>query len=820
MGTSLDTWIIYPSEKGAERKGRELFLKSPEVCWLGETIFSLPHFLKTIVSPQRPLLKRNSQRHLIAYCLKNAPLRYFEKLKKTPSLSKTFLEAISNLKRHLISPDDLETILKETGSLKEYDLLKVFQNYETLKEKLEVIDEEDLYPLVIERVLKTPLPFTKLTFENFLEAPRGLKKLIQAIAKAQVSTDFKEIPSIHCDQLKNVKLFSLPTPFQETHWFIQKLAGLLEQGTPLEQIGILVSGRYNDYEALWQKLKNCRLASGPSPFLSWRRQARGRLSLKEAASLDLKEATLEEWLTSLIPTMERDEELSSFINDLRFQEYLLNFGTLQKQEFVSWLGEALEERPKIEISSALSGLQWIEAAEGDFPPLKYLWVPGLTEGKFPSLPPLDFFQDKKERGLKEWETLCEAFPDAPLLFEKKQKAFLYPLSQIEEEAWLTYPRISSLGQDCAASPFTWEFELSETVRGVETVMIGQWTNDEERLEKKIKIEKERLRNQLETKEYHTRLDPKEWRDKIEAMQEKYIFSPSQLETYAQCPFKYYAWRILTIPRRKEYTPEVDPEDRGTLFHDCLEKFFRENTPLLEEAREAPEKEASLFSKLEACVENIFEEKAKDLNYANRELYRHLKEKTFFQAKKLLKKELEEGRQLEAPLKPSFFEWRFGKEDQKPLLLQDIQIGGRIDRIDRDPQSGRFLVLDYKTGDINKFKERVLQGLSLQLPLYLLAVRELLLPKEEMVGGLLVATKTGEKKVGLVDQAFNKTHFLLNKRSQSLLKDSDLEESIEEVVKWVETYVEQIRSGFFSAQPKECKPSCDYREICRYAHKPL
>ena len=37
---------------------------------------------------------------------------------------------------------------------------------------------------------------------------------------------------------------------------------------------------------------------------------------------------------------------------------------------------------------------------------------------------------------------------------------------------------------------------------------------------------------------------------------------------------------------------------------------------------------------------------------------------------------------------------------------------------------------------------------------------------------------------------------------------------------LETYVQQIRLGFFSAQPKECKPSCDYKEICRYAGKPM
>lgn len=775
-------WLIFPSEKGAERKRRELFAADKETVWLGETVFSLPHLLNKLAAPTKPILKRNSQRHLIAHILKTTPLKYHEKLKTIPSLSKPFLEAIRCLKRFLITPDRLEENLKETGTLREYDLLSVYKKYEALKEELGFLDEEDLAA----RVKSPPKECKELVFENFIEKPSVLDKL------PQTKIVFKEIPSVFAESLKQVRLFSLPTPFQETNWFISKLAELLEQKIALHEIGILTAGQNNYYEALWQKLKNIGFGGDPSPFLAWGSRPEGRTVLKQAAEADFEEAPLERWIEKL-------EEPNPLLEGLRFQNHLLDFGKLSKKEWLLWLKETLDESPEIKTSSALTGLQWLDLNEGDFAPLKTLWVPGLLEGQFPPVSVLPFFQDKRDRARPEWKKICEAFPDPQTLFEKKRRAFLWHLSQAQTEVWLSFPRIGSMGEEVSPSAFAWDF--GEMKEGLWTRDYGLGTNDEEKFQTKVKIEEERLRNRLETKEYHTHLDPEEWREKIAPMNPEHIFSPSQLETYAQCPFKYFAERVLNIPRRKDYAPEVDPDDRGTLFHDCLEKFLREK------------------GDLEETVETVFKENAAELSYANPELYRYLKEKTLFQAKQLLQNELEEAKELEAPLKPAYFEWSFGDGKNRPLELDGIKVGGRIDRIDIDPKTGRFLVLDYKTGSITAFKEKRLEGLSLQLPLYILAVRTLLLDGKEAIGGLLIATKTGDKKTGLVDSAYNEIHFRLHKTSRSLLNKNDFEKALEEIVAWVKKYVAQIHLGYFSAQPKDCKTSCDYKDICRYAYKP-
>ena len=77
----------------------------------------------------------------------------------------------------------------------------------------------------------------------------------------------------------------------------------------------------------------------------------------------------------------------------------------------------------------------------------------------------------------------------------------------------------------------------------------------------------------------------------------------------------------------------------------------------------------------------------------------------------------------------------------PLELEcrggGVRIAGRIDRIDTGRVAGEtvFNVLDYKTGGSTRFSvEAVQRGLALQLPLYALAVVEVVLADRDCVPG--------------------------------------------------------------------------------------
>ncbi len=76
--------------------------------------------------------------------------------------------------------------------------------------------------------------------------------------------------------------------------------------------------------------------------------------------------------------------------------------------------------------------------------------------------------------------------------------------------------------------------------------------------------------------------------------------------------------------------------------------------------------------------------------------------------------------------PALVEWRFGDAEGRPVGLElaggrRVWFSGRIDRVDRTGRGAR--VIDYKTGKGETEARRVAAGLSVQLPVYRLAVAQ-------------------------------------------------------------------------------------------------
>ena len=77
-------------------------------------------------------------------------------------------------------------------------------------------------------------------------------------------------------------------------------------------------------------------------------------------------------------------------------------------------------------------------------------------------------------------------------------------------------------------------------------------------------------------------------------------------------------------------------------------------------------------------------------------------------------------------RPLDVEWRFGDRYGNAVTLDldqgaSVRFAGRLDRVDDTPAGAR--VLDYKTGAGTSERERLDDGLSIQLPVYQLAVRQ-------------------------------------------------------------------------------------------------
>ncbi len=198
-------------------------------------------------------------------------------------------------------------------------------------------------------------------------------------------------------------------------------------------------------------------------------------------------------------------------------------------------------------------------------------------------------------------------------------------------------------------------------------------------------------------------------------------------------------------------------------------------------------------------------------------------------------EVEKDEMGEFPYHPTFFELGFGLNkdvsdtDQnsirKPLEIVHgkdvIKLSGKIDRIDVD-KNNRAFIIDYKTGKGKNAAIRdINEGTSLQLPVYIAALAQLM-PKYQTVAGIyyqihdaenckrIVAVSDAEEEPGLLKQGHGK---LPNK-----FYPFPFEELIPIANNHVITHVEKMSKGHFShtvyPDSEGCQSYCSFRRICR------
>ncbi|WP_437200808.1 PD-(D/E)XK nuclease family protein [Planctomicrobium sp. SH664] len=186
-----------------------------------------------------------------------------------------------------------------------------------------------------------------------------------------------------------------------------------------------------------------------------------------------------------------------------------------------------------------------------------------------------------------------------------------------------------------------------------------------------------------------------------------VFRVTEFRDYLASPYRYYLRHLLRLGELTDQLDELDAAAFGTLLHEVLKQFG-----------EGPHREArhadSLFAVLDESLNRIASE-----TYGNDPL-------------PTIRIQIEQSRHRLR----SFAEWQAAwreagwqihsieRDAVVPLTLLDgrrIQLKGRIDRIDYHPDSGRWAIFDYKTGDAgldpNSTHRKRDQWCDLQLPLY-------------------------------------------------------------------------------------------------------
>ncbi len=344
---------------------------------------------------------------------------------------------------------------------------------------------------------------------------------------------------------------------------------------------------------------------------------------------------------------------------------------------------------------------------------------------------------------------------------------------------------------------------------------------------------------------------------LEQLREK-KYSVTDLETYANCPFQYYIDKVLGYKvEDDEEEDEPSPLEKGSLIHDVLFEFYNncrenEDPPITQCSDES-------FDRAKQQLDEILHYKSEE----KRNQRENISEDNLFwkieieKQRVALHKWLDAEREYDLTLAPRYFEvsvgYPLGNTDEElsqsePVLIGNVNMVGRIDRIDIG--AGSFNVIDYKTGSSVPKMPDILEGRSIQIPIYLQIAQKILeqngITGLEPTAGLYHKIRLDEFKVelGIGIEDYNDIAFRnfngsdwgpVGTRSGQLLYDEQFESRLNRVNGYIEQYVENISNGIFPIitrvdtyvdsveegdaplTPKDpTKPCsyCAYKRICR------
>jgi ATP-dependent helicase/nuclease subunit B len=309
---------------------------------------------------------------------------------------------------------------------------------------------------------------------------------------------------------------------------------------------------------------------------------------------------------------------------------------------------------------------------------------------------------------------------------------------------------------------------------------------------------------------------------------KVLWSPSRLEQYATCPFRFFAEDLLQLEPVDELTLQIDYLRRGQLLHAALASAHRHinqqaGAPVSPNDQDRNELFRESFRK---TVAEMIAHPTLGVGYeaALREIDRRVLNRWLdgYLAQHITYDDLwEKDKAWDSPPRPAHFEVRFGParrtaeapEDglsiDAPLQLkaddETIRIVGRIDRIDVGRHAGKavFNVIDYKSGSV--------AGDDLQLPLYVMAAEQIMCPS-----GSMAAWQAAYWIVR--DRGYLKRSALTISQAKGgrVVATPDWAIRSGEVAQQVKTITSGVRHGDFPmfSQDDTCTSRCPLSTVCR------
>jgi ATP-dependent helicase/nuclease subunit B len=296
---------------------------------------------------------------------------------------------------------------------------------------------------------------------------------------------------------------------------------------------------------------------------------------------------------------------------------------------------------------------------------------------------------------------------------------------------------------------------------------------------------------------------------LQELHARTVFNVTELERFADCSS---AWFIDRMIDPKRIDPEVDPRLRGSIAHNALFKFFTGFPKVLGSDRIRPEQVEDAVRFMRECLTQALAGVRLEMTEMQRQ---ELEQTLSRDLERLVRSEAT----ADSPLEPRQFEVSFGMERSAPELQRGLELGdgvvlsGKIDRIDVEPLSARGIVQDYKAGKHAPSAREMEKELRLQIPLYMLVLRDLV--GIEPLGGLYRPLAGGRRPRGLL-RAAAKEDVLAGYSRNDYLDEDAFWAQVETARTTAHELAGHIRGGDVRHNPKggECPAWCDLWPMCR------
>ncbi|MBF0634382.1 MAG: PD-(D/E)XK nuclease family protein [Nitrospinae bacterium] len=315
-------------------------------------------------------------------------------------------------------------------------------------------------------------------------------------------------------------------------------------------------------------------------------------------------------------------------------------------------------------------------------------------------------------------------------------------------------------------------------------------------------------------------------------------TPTDMEKYGQCPFRYFASRLLAMEPVEEPEPELDAKNMGTILHNIAERFYQRL--MQEKALPLKGTDAEKSALLETA-RNVFMETENADTQGDPAIWRV--EKRRIENLFRIWRAVEEEDQLETGFAPVAVEAGFdlpknvrGWLAGPPLVLNAGDgnqrfIAGKIDRIDVNREKKTVRVVDYKSGSnrsrYNKMLKRENLGVTaFQVPAYMALAKKYI--KEAKILDEVTGVFGGYRlmKSDTAGKAFV-TDIPKPRGNISPIDDGLFLEPADSLPPNVAAgafealalgMIGNMEAGLYPVSPRTCE-YCDFIALCRYIEAP-